>query len=101
MDLEVIFYILVMAVVTYIIRVLPLTIFRKEIKNPFIRSFLFYVPFVTLSVMIFPAVLDATASVWSALAGFVTAILLAYAGGSLVTVSMTACLAVFIVEMFL
>lgn len=101
MDLEVIFCILVMAVVTYIIRVLPLTIFRKEIKNPFIRSFLFYVPFVTLSVMIFPAVLDATASVWSALAGFVTAILLAYAGGSLVTVSMTACLAVFIVEMFL
>ena len=59
-------YILVMAGVTYLIRVLPLTLIRKEIKNTYIRSFLYYVPYVTLSVMTFPAILTATASVWSA-----------------------------------
>ena len=76
------FYILGMALVTYIIRVLPLTLIRKKIKNRIIRSFLYYVPYVTLAVMTFPAILDATQSVWSALAAFLVALALAYFFGS-------------------
>nr|WP_304213487.1 AzlD domain-containing protein [Fredinandcohnia onubensis] len=98
---NVIFYIFVMAVVTYLIRVLPLTIIRKEIKNIYIRSFLSYVPFVTLAVMIFPAILDATASPWSALIGFIVAILFAYRGANLVNVALLACFSVFLIELFL
>ncbi|WP_017753881.1 AzlD domain-containing protein [Calidifontibacillus oryziterrae] len=101
MKADVILYIVMMAVVTYLIRVLPLTLIRKEIKNTFIKSFLFYVPYVTLAVMIFPAILDATASQLSALLGFLVAIVLAYMGGSLFKVSIFSCLAVFIVELFL
>ena len=89
-------YILVMAGVTYLIRVLPLTLIRKEIKNTYIRSFLYYVPYVTLSVMTFPAILTATASVWSAVIALVIAIFLAYRGKSLFVVSLAACAAVFL-----
>lgn len=94
-------YILVMAGVTYLIRVLPLTLIRKEIKNTYIRSFLYYVPYVTLSVMTFPAILSATASVWSAVIALVIAIFLAYRGKSLFVVSLAACAAVFLTELFL
>ena len=94
-------YILVMAGVTYLIRVLPLTLIRKEIKNTYIRSFLYYVPYVTLSVMTFPAILTATASVWSAVIALVVAIFLAYRGKSLFVVSLAACAAVFLTELFL
>lgn len=92
-------YILVMAGVTYLIRLLPLTLIRKEIKSPFIKSFLYYVPYVTLSVMTFPAILSATANIWSAVVGFVVALILAYRRKSLITVSMIACLSVFLVEL--
>ena len=78
-------YIFVMAAVTYLIRMLPLTLIRKPIRNEFLRSFLYYVPYVTLSVMTFPAVL--------------TAVFLAYRGKSLLKVSLFACLGVFIVEL--
>ena len=81
-------YIIVMAAVTYLIRVLPLTLIRKEIKNPFIRSFLFYVPYVT-------------ASVWSAAAALVVAVFLAYRGKSLFQVSLAACAVVFLTELVL
>lgn len=94
-------YILVMAGVTYLIRVLPLTLIRKEIKNTYIRSFLYYVPYVTLSVMTFPAILTATASVWSAVIALVIAIFLAYRGKSLFVVSLAACTAVFLTKLFL
>lgn len=94
-------YILVMAGVTYLIRVLPLTLIRKEIKNTYIRSFLYYVPYVTLSVMTFPAILTATASVWSAVIALMIAIFLAYRGKSLFVVSLAACAAVFLTELFL
>lgn len=94
-------YILVMAVVTYLIRVLPLTLIRKEIKNSFIRSFLYYVPYVTLAVMTFPAILDATGSTLSALAAFLVAMLIAWFGGSLFQVAVIACLVVFVLELFL
>ena len=55
-------YLFVMAATTYLIRVLPLTLIRKPIQNPFLRSFLFYVPYVTLAVMTFPAIMNATQS---------------------------------------
>ena len=94
-------YILVMAGVTYLIRLIPLIFMRKEIRNVYLKSFLYYVPYVTLAVMTFPAILSATANLWSALAGFCTALILAYRGGSLFKVSIMACLSVFIVELML
>lgn len=66
-------YIGVMALVTYLIRVIPLTVFRKKIENRYIRSFLYYVPYTCLTAMTFPAILYATASVISALAGVAAA----------------------------
>jgi len=69
--------ILVMFLTIYGVRVLPLTLLKKEIKSPFIRSFLYYVPYVSLSVMTFPAILSATADVRSGLAGFAAAVILA------------------------
>lgn len=92
-------YIFVMATVTYCIRMLPLTLIRKEIKSPFIRSFLYYVPYVTLAVMTFPAILTATANIWSALVGFIVALILGYIQKSLITVSMCSCISVFLIEL--
>lgn len=92
---------IIMAGVTYLIRVLPLTLIRKEIKSPFIRSFLYYVPYVTLAVMTFPAILSATGSPLSAAAAFIAAILLAWFGGSLFQVAVLACAVVFVAELFL
>lgn len=94
-------YIFVMAVVTYLIRVLPLTLIRKEIKNVTIRSFLYYVPYVTLSVMTFPGIIHATGSIWSGIIGFAAASILAWKGKSLFQVASLACVMVFIAELFL
>ncbi len=94
-------YILVMAVVTYLIRMLPLTAIRGEIKNRFFRRFLYFVPYVTLAVMTFPAILYSTDSIYSALAGFAMALILAYFGRSLITVSLFACGAAFITELIM
>lgn len=94
-------YIFVMAIVTYLIRVLPLTFIRKKIENQFLKSFLHYVPYVTLAVMVFPAILDATGSTWSALIGFIVAILLSLFGGNLFQVAIFACLSVFVVELII
>lgn len=91
-------YILVMAEVTYLIRMLPLVLFRKEITSPFIKSFLYYVPYACLAAMTFPAILFSTAGVVSALVGFVVALIAAYKEKSLLTVALCACAAVFIVE---
>ena len=93
-------YILIIADITYLIRLLPLTLIRREIKSTFIKSFLYYVPYVTLSVMTFPAILSATANVWSATAGFIVALILAYYRKSLIQVSLVSCAVVFIVELF-
>ena len=89
-------YILIMAAVTYLIRTLPLTLIRKEIKNTTIKSFLYYVP---LAVMTFPAILESTNSVISAAIAFVIAVVLAWMGKSLFQVAMFSCAAVFIVEL--
>ena len=93
-------YILVMAAVTYLIRMLPLALSRKEITSPFIRSFL-YVPYACLAAMTFPAILFATDSVISAAVGFIVALIAAYKEKSLLTVALFACAAVFIVERIL
>lgn len=92
-------YILVMAAVTYLIRVLPLTLIRKEIKNTFIRSFLYYVPYVTLAVMTVPAIFQATGNPVTGVAGFLAAVLLAYKGASLVKVAVGACVLVLLLEL--
>lgn len=94
-------YILVMAAVTYLIRMLPLTLIRGTIKSPFVRSFLYYVPYVTLSVMTFPAILSATNSPVSGAAGFATALLLSFKGKGLIVVSLCACAVVFVLELML
>lgn len=96
---EIIIYILVMAGVTYLIRALPLVLIRGEITSPFLRSFLYYVPFVTLAVMIFPAVLGSTARIESAAVGAVAASFLAFNKGSLIQVALAACVTVFLVEL--
>ena len=93
-------YILVAMLVIYLIRMLPLTLIRKEIKNPFIKSFLYYVPYVTLAVMTFPAILSATGNTISAWAGFIAGVIIAYVDGNLFKVSLGACAVVFIVNFF-
>lgn len=94
-----IIYILIAAVVTYLIRALPLTLLHKDIKNRFLRSFLYYVPYATLACMTFPAILYCTDSVLSASIGFALAVVLALFGKSLITVAVSSCAIVFVVEL--
>ena len=94
-------YILVMASVTYLIRMVPLVLIRREITNRTIRSFLYYVPYVTLSVMTFPAILEATQTPWSGLAALVVGIAMAWLGRSLFQVAVGCCLVVLIAELLL
>lgn len=94
-------YILVMAGVTYLIRMLPLALSKKEITNRYIKSFLNYVPYACLASMTFPAILYSTASVYSALMGLIVAVIAAYKGKSLLTVALFACTVVFLVERIL
>ncbi len=94
-------YIFTMALTTYLIRVLPLTIFRKPIRSRFLRSFLHYVPYACLTAMTFPAILSSTASILSGAAALIVAILLAYRGKSLIVVAVSSSAAVLIVELIL
>ena len=94
-------YIGIMALVTYLIRVIPLTVFHRKIENRYVQSFLYYVPYTCLTAMTFPAILYATESVASALAGVAAAGVLAYRGKSLVTVAAAACAAAFVAELLL
>lgn len=94
-------YIFVMAAVTFLIRVLPLTLIRRKITNVTLRSFLYYVPYVTLAVMTFPAILEATGSMWSGLAALIVGVLLAYFGVSLFGVAVCSCVVVFIIELII
>ena len=96
-----IIYILVAFIVTYAIRVLPLTLLRKPIKSRFIRSFLYYVPYVTLAVMTFPAVVFATGRIWSGVAAFVVGLVTAYISGNLFLVAISSSVIVLIVELLL
>ena len=97
---DILIYIACMAGVTYLIRVLPLTLIRKEIKNVTLRSFLYYVPYVTLAVMTFPAILTSTQSPIAALVALIVAIALAYFGKGLFFVAVSACVTVFALELF-
>ena len=94
-------YIFIMAAVTYAIRVLPLTLIRKQIKNRFLQSFLYYVPYVTLAVMTFPAILHATQSKISGAAALVGGIVVAWLGFDLFKVAVTCCGSVLVLELFL
>ncbi len=94
-------YIFGMALVTYLIRVLPLTLIRKEIKNKTIKSFLYYVPYVTLAVMTFPAIIDATQTPISAVAALVVAVVLAWLGKGLFPVAVFSSVTVFVIELFI
>ena len=96
-----IIYILVMAAVTYAVRVLPLTLIRKPIKNVFIKSFLYYVPYVTLAVMTFPAIIEATSSPISGIIAFVIGSVVAFFGGNIFTTAVVCGVSVFIAELIL
>ena len=94
-------YIAVMALVSYTIRVLPLTLIRKPIRNTFIQSFLYYVPYVTLAVMTFPAILHATQSPISGAVALIAGIIAAWLGAGLFPVSVICCALVFLIELFI
>lgn len=94
-------YILTIALTTYLIRVLPMTIFRKPIKSRFLRSFLHYVPYACLTAMTFPAILSSTASLISGAAALVVAVFLAYKGKSLIVVALSSSAAVLVTEWIL
>ena len=94
-------YIFTMALTTYLIRVLPLTIFRKPIKSRFLRSFLHYVPYCCLTAMTFPAILSSTASMISGAAAMIVAVILAYRGKSLIVGAGSSSAAVLLTEWLL
>lgn len=87
--------------VSYLIRVLPLTLIRKPITNRFLKSFLFYVPYVTLAVMTFPAIVQATQSPIAGIAALVIGIVISYLGAGLFPVACICCVVVFVFELFL
>jgi len=93
-------YILIMALTVFIIRVLPLTLIRKPIRNKIIRDFLYYVPYVTLTVMTFPAIIDANASPYAGLAALIVGGIAAYHDLGLFKVTVLCCLTVFVLELF-
>lgn len=94
-------YLLVMAGITYLIRMLPIVLIKRRIKNRYLLSFLYYIPYAVLSVMTIPAIFYSTSSKLSAIVGFGVAVGLAYFEKSLLTVAAFSCAAVFVVECFL
>ena len=94
-------YIIGMWLLTAIIRILPLLILRRPIKNRFLRSFFYYVPYVTLAVMTFPAIVNATASPLAGAVALVAGIILAWIGANMITVSAACCVVVLIRELFI
>ena len=98
MNRNIYIYILVMAITVFAIRVLPLTMIRKPIRSPFIRSFLYYVPYVTLSVMTFPAIIDATSHPVAGALSLLIGIIAAYKEMGLFKVTFLCCISVLILE---
>lgn len=101
LNLKIYIYIIVTGAVSYAIRALPLTLIRKEIKNKFIKSFLYYVPYVTLAVMTFPAIIYATTNIFSGISALLVGILISLIGGNLITVATLCCITVYVLELFL
>lgn len=95
------FWIALMAITTYLIRMIPLTLFRKQITNKRVQSFMYFVPYACLTSMTVPAIFFSTGSVVSAVIGLIVALIAALSGRSLPTVAALACVAVFIAELFL
>jgi branched-subunit amino acid transport protein len=93
-------YIIGMCLITAVIRILPLLVLRRPIQNRFLRSFFYYVPYVTLSVMTFPAIVNATASPIAGAAALIAGIVLAWIGANMITVSAACCAVVFLLELF-
>ena len=94
-------YIIVAGIVSSIIRILPVTVFRKPIKNQFVKSFLYYVPYVTLAVMTFPAIIEATQSKLSGILALICGTVAAWFNLSLFKVASICCIVVFVSEMLL
>ncbi len=88
-------YVFFMFAVTYAVRILPLTLIRKPIKSKFIKSFLFYVPYVTLAVMTFPAIIDASGAVWVGVLTMAAGLLAAWFGAGLFPTAAICCGIVF------
>lgn len=91
-------YLLVMAGVTYLIRMLPAVFMKKKITNKYVISFLHYMPYAVLATMTVPAIFYASGSIWSGIAGFVVGVIVAYYKGDLITVALATCSATFIVD---
>lgn len=101
MNHNILIYIAITALVTYLIRMLPLTLIRREIKNRTLKSFLYYVPYVTLAVMTFPAIVYETGNVYTGIAGFGVALLLAWLETGLPVVASLSCIVVFVLNLFI
>lgn len=101
MTAQLLAYIGVMAGVTYLVRMLPLVIFRKKIKSRFVTDFLYYVPYAVLGAMTIPAALYSTGSIASAAAGLAAAVLLAFKDKGLLAVAAAACIAAFAAELLM
>ena len=100
MRIEVLFYVLIMALTTYFVRMIPMTVFRKRIKSRFARSFFYYIPYAVLAAMTLPAILYSTDEMLPALVGLAVAIGLSFANCSLIIVSLAACVAAYLVGLF-
>jgi len=96
--MKVYMYILVAALVSFALRVAPLTLIRKKIENRFLKSFLYYVPYVTLAVMTFPAILSASQEPLAGLAALIVGAVMAWFGAGLFPVALSSCLTVFLVQ---
>lgn len=97
---EVLIYIAVMALTTYLVRMLPMTLFQKKIRSRFARSFFYYIPYAVLAAMTVPAIFYSTGTPYAAIAGLLVAVLLAFFERSLILVSLAACAAAFAVSFF-
>ena len=91
-------YILVMFAVTYLVRALPITLIRRKIRSPFLKSFLYYVPYVTLAVMTFPAIIESTQTPYSGIMALAAGIIAAWLGASLFQVASLCCAVVLVAE---
>ncbi len=101
MQTDLIIWIAVMALVTCACRVLPLVLIKKPIENVFFQSFLYYVPYITLAVMTFPAIIEATQSPVAGAAALIAGIVCAWIGANLYQVAIACCVVVFVLEFFL
>lgn len=101
MEHNIYLYILVAAAVSFAIRVIPLTLIRGKIENRFIKSFLFYVPYVTLAVMTFPAIIEATKSPIAGILALAAGIIASWLGASMFNVAIICCVIVFVFERFM